>query len=263
MQLNLFTKDRECAGEKAELPPSDGKQRVCLAVDPCPAMVEATTLAEEQDHILAALRSRTVDGFLQLAEPVLTRTETNALDVCKGLPWQSVHHVVAPVVERLTRRWAETQNWPPFAAVIEPAASIGPRGPRVMTLRLDRPSRGLDGTIAFQVHRRLHEVREPIPLSCLALLNKLHEHGSPFCSIAYLMPLWTGRGSKRVLLRSQADCRYARARALDPLIVGWLGDGPLSHLRLPAFVPHGLIRATVAMQPVVHHSLLFCIGHWD
>jgi len=225
MQMNLFTVDRECAGAEAELPPSDGRQTVCPAANPSPAMVETTTHAEEQDHILAALQRRTMDGFLRLTEPLLTRTETDALDACNGLPWQYVHHVVAPVVERLTRRWAETQNWPPFAAVIEPAASIGPRGPRVMTLRLDRPSRGLDGTIAFQVHRRLHEVREPIPLSCLALLKELHEQGSPFCSIAYLMPLWTGRGSRRALLRSQAGCRRARAQAIDPLIVGWLGDG--------------------------------------
>lgn len=212
--------------------------------------------------IVSALRATNHEEFVSRIEPFLTEQDRERIALCSKLPYQLVNHAWNPIVERLNHRWGELQGgWLPFAHVIEPAKEIA--GLRVITLELITPSRGLDGRVAFAVSRRLDEVAQPIPLSVIELAHEARKEGW-FQAIAFLEPIF-GPGKKHPeIMRSQAQVQRTHARLIDPLVIGFLGAGPV--YRISERVTSGLGRRRSSSWSITEVSatqFVWCLGHWD
>lgn len=219
----------------------------------------------EAERILDALHCETHDGFLAAVEPLMTADERRMTRLARGLSNQ-LALAYDRIVDRLTLRWSELNQWPVFGRIVEPGVRIGPTM-RVCTIELVAPSRNLAGRVAFSVQRDLARVGGPIPAPVLRCISDTWE--STFAALAYLEPLYSTRreAGERRLLRSIAEVRRHYAEPIDPLIVGWLGGGPRNY-GLP-----GLVGPPAPPAPPARHAsqarhsslgeIVFLLGHWD
>jgi hypothetical protein len=224
--------------------------------------VDAVQIDRESDRILDALHCESHDGFVLAVEPLMTAQERTMTRVARGLPRQ-LALAYDRIVDRLTLRWAELNQWPAFGRVVEPGTLIRP-SLRACVVELDSPSRGLAGRVAFSVERDLARVAGPIPVPVLRCIGDTWQ--ATFAALAYLEPLYntTRAAGGRRLLRSLAEVRRHYAEPIDPLIVGWLGGGPKNY-GLPGLVDVPAWPAPTS--PAARHSslgeIVFLLGHWD
>lgn len=221
---------------------------------------DSVQIDHECERILDAFQCESHDGFVLAIEPLLTADERTRIRLSRGLPHQ-LALAYDRVVERLTFRWAELNQWPVFGRIVEPGELVRTQF-RACVLELAAPSRSLAGRVAFRVERDLGRVASPIPAPVLRCIRETW--GATFSALAYLEPLYDTRdGRSRRLLRSIAEVRQCYAAPIDPLIVGWLGAGPKNY-GLP-----GLVEPPAWGGPAAHarHSslgdLVFLLGHWD
>ena len=192
---------------------------------------DRTLASEESDVILRCLHATTWGDFRQRLEPLLTSDERNQLEAARPLPFQ-LAHFCSQVHERLLRRWAELNDWPPFARVAERSALLR-RGFRACTLELFPPgSRGLEGNVAFRMEPNLRRVTAPIPTPVLKSLAEVQSR--VFQSVFYLEPIYAPRTGRQAptLLRSLEQVRRHHCRPIDPLVCGLIGS-PLEASQLP------------------------------
>jgi hypothetical protein len=259
----------------SELVTAGSKQPVCALLEP-PDVAEAginprsdveTNVAPwtpptESEQIIAALHAKTSKGFESSLDSLLTDEERELTSLTRALAHQRAL-AYDRIVERLTLRWGELNDWPPFARVVEPGTDVKP-SLRACTLELFRESRGLSGRVAFRLERDIRRVTQPIPAPVLRCLDE-HQLG-PFAAFAFLEPLYGGRrtGEGRTLLRSIAGVRRAYCRPIDPIVIAWLGGGPkdygLKFLRPESAVRLGRKRKA---RRTSLGELVFLIGHWD
>lgn len=241
--------------EPASDPQPRKSQTALLGPNKPPAEVECKM-------IVSALRATCHEEFVKRVEPFLTNDDRERIALCSDMPYQLVNHAWNPLVERLNHRWGELQGgWSPFARVVESAEEIA--GLRVMTLDLIKPSRGLEGQVAFAVSRQLHEVAQPIPLSVLELVREACREGW-LQAVAFLEPIFGPGRKRREIMRSQAQVQRTHARLIDPLVVGFLGAGPAYSMR--ERITSGLGRRNAfswSTSLIRATQFVWCLGHWD
>jgi hypothetical protein len=216
----------------------------------------------QSQSILKALHARTHEEFREAIEPLLTEDEREHIAVAEPLMHQLAMAYDA-VVERLTQRWSRLNDWPPFARVVEPGENLK-RGLRACTLELFKPSRGLDGRVAFRAEVDLRWVTQPIPVPVLRVVRE--NAGTVFRAVTFLEPIYAvgrkrGQGQP---LRSLASVRRQHCRPVDPIVVGWLGSGPRNYglwLPLERRGEHGFRNPPPRTSS--RGELVFLIGHWD
>ena len=236
--------------------PAPHQASVCTA-DP-PQAEPVSALTEQLDpteaaRIITALHARTGRGFRSALEPLLTNTDRERIAAAESLPYQ-LALVFDEVVERLTWRWARITEYAPFGRVVEPSVQLR-SNLRACSVELLRPSRGLQGQVAFRLERDLRRVSAPIPPPVLHLL---HEYREVFQASAFLEPLYARRGQR--ILRTLADAKREYCQPVDPLVVGWLGAGPPNY---DLYFPRDHAGQQAGQRFSTRGVLLFLLGHWD
>ncbi len=239
-------------------PRSTPAASAAVALATCPAQsvgcsVETTSRTRVQET-LDALHARTAKGFRAGIDGLLLPEERIPIEAAEAYDLRvQMAHLYDAVVHRLTLELADAIGWPrtSMAELVEPNTEVE-RGLRCVTLNLN--SRGLIGDVCFKV-TEISRVLAPIPASVLEAMRQTREY---WAYIRYLEPMYA-RGR---LLRSLEEVRQRRARPIDPLVVGFVGAGPLPdygldlrYLNLP-----GQPRSTRRRYRPIQ---LFILAHYD